>query len=1282
MALHQNEKRAVSRLAALPKLLVFALAALLAFSSVPTAALAEALDGSAQSDGELAWPDNIDELLDGANYVEGEVLAVVSAEAQAAVASVDGDDDAQANLNDLLADGEELFEASEASASLVLDGTEAAAAALSDLDDNDANAAGDDEPAVQVVLVRKEGASTKDLLEELAGDSRVICAEPNYTYQLEDDDVSDAGSNGGSDDGPADNGNSPASGTADSDTEAFTPATASQVAADSMPDLTKFQWSSSTDTSLLAGERGEDVDANIPSWSTSEENAGGIVCVMDSGIDYTHPDLASSMADLSDIATTIGGGQYGINLTNENDGGDPTNVMDLNGHGTHVAGIIAASWDGHGTSGAANGVKLMSVKVGYETGSVDLSACVKGYAYVSSAIDAGADIRVINNSWGGVGSSVSINLAMTEVGRKGAVSVCASGNDGKDIDSYVLTPSGTATSPYTVVVDSINASGLPSSFSNYGAEKTDLFSPGAMIMSTVTQKRPSYMASVVNSLGTNAAYDSFDGSNASNGIEAYAGLGAEAMTEANKIDGADASSGYHFDEAGSLAVTGAQLKSADQGPEGDSVHRYAVTLKIPVKKSELSKVALFGYSIVSENLWYPLVSTSLETVDEEGNVFMTGGNQTVRAASGIGWSSCTVNLAESCAGGMQLLWHQDGSADADSGYVVVSLMLQNQGGEPTDDEKVYIDCVGLGSTTVPYALMSGTSMASPLAAGAAAVCSTKVDQSLPASERALQLVSLLKSCTTEGEAFEGKCTSNGVLDLSKLEERSAAQPVISDLDLEETASQNYIAITGSYFGEKAGNVTVGGYDAEVVSWGANAVRVKAPEGLTSGKREVTLTTSESRSCRKTMVVRFVTNVPDGDVPLYEEDVSLEGADFADATYTTQLIGLDSYIYAFPQSKLLNDDVSTNLAFRAFWRYDTKAGTWEDMGKLPMLDDSNSGNCYGSVSLALWEGKILMLARGVDDSMTKQGLFCYDPATNAWELLEKEGANIPFGASIVNAGGTIVAVGGSKDVVIPEDYDVESSLTEDNIATVDMETGELTVVGSLVAGRTNFHLGMGEPIQLAASGSTIYVAGGIQMSRGKFVSADLPAERLVRQADGTYVAESLEDELPSTHYYHDYSCGVAAGTDGAAFAALKADEGDEDTYTVSNDGGSSVALGKKAADVPLAYATALAYHGKLYVMGVDEFNGGLSVMRATSFSTPAHPAGELAKADPEPSPDPDPEPSPEPTPSGEDGDGTSRLPQTGDPVNVALPVVLLLVAALLISLSALLKKRGKGEERQG
>ncbi len=1297
MTLRKNDGHHVPRFKNLRKLPTIALAALLVFSGVPTAAIAESCENS-QEDGELSWPDNIGELLQGASYVEGEALAIVSAEAQAAAAALDGGENvAQNSSGDLLASGEELFGASEASASLVLDGDEASAAALTNLDDGNASGDEDGEPAVKVVLVRKQGANTKELLEELAGDSRVLYAEPNYSYELEDDDDvatataalssgessdvsadgNDASVSGGNDSGDAASDNdalgSDGSSATEGVTKAFSPAASSQVSADAMPDITNYQWSSTKDMSVLAGERGEDADVNVPSWNTNEENAAGIVCVMDTGIDYTHPDLVDSMADLSDVAASVGGGANGINLTIENDA-DPANVMDQNGHGTHVAGIIAASWNGSGTSGAANGAKLMSVKVGFETGSVDLDACVRGYAYISSALDEGVDIRVINNSWGGVGTSVCINLAMNEVGRKGAVSVCASGNSGKSIDSYILTPSGAATSPYTVIVNSTNPSGLPSSFSNYGAEKTDLFSPGAMIMSTVAQKLSSYMAAIVDSLDANAAYDSFDGQSASGGVEAYAGFGAEAMTEQNKIDGADESSAYHFDERGSLAVTGAQLKSADQGPQGSLAHRYAVTLKIPVKQSELSKVALFGYTIVSENIWYPMVSTSLETVDGEGNVTMVSGNQTVRAASGIGWSSCTIDLSKACTEDAKLLWHQDGSDDADSGYVVVSLLLQNQSGEPADDEKVYIDCVGLGNTTIPYAIMSGTSMASPLAAGAAAICSTKVDRALSASERALQLVSLLKNCTTESDVFEGKCTSNGVLDLSKLENRSEAQPTINSLALEETSSQSYIIIDGACLGESCGAVTVGGYDAEVVSWSAASVKVKVPEELTSGKREVALTTSEGRSCRKSMVVRFVIDPPANDVPLYEQTVSLAGADFADNTYTTQLIGLDDYIYAFPQSKLLTAEDSTNMAFRTFWRYSTKTGVWENMGELPALGEAQSTRHYGSVSLALWEGKILMLGRADGDSLTSQGLFCYDPATKTWEKLEKAGANIPYGAAIVNADGTIVAVGGSKDVVIPEDYDVESTLESDNIATVNMETGEVTVVGSLVAGRTNFHIGMGEPIQLAASGATIYVGGGIQMRSGKLASDNLPVERLVKQDDGTYAAESLTESLPATHYFHDYSFGLAAGTDGGVFASLKVDKGDEDTYTVANDTGTSVALGKKAADTPLAYATALAYHGKLYVMGVDEFNGGLSVMRATSFSTPAHPAGELTKTDPEPTPEPAPQPDPAPQPEPGGGTDGSRLPQTGDVSSTAMSVAMSLLAAGLVVLALVVRKK--------
>ncbi len=1255
------------------KFIAVLVSAVMAVSLCP---IANAYAGTEQ-EAESHWYDNIDQMLDAGNYVEGEAIAVVSAGAEAATASLDESDAVSADPSGLLAESENIMDASASSASLVLDSDLERSAQAASLGDGGDGSNTVEEPAVQIVLVKKEGVSTRDLLQQLAQDARVVSAEPNYVIQIADSGVSKGtisdqgtdGDNGNSVNGDSLEGN--ASAVSDEyaqdhepnagenaialasdegsdqdadDTYRFEPSKPSQIASSDMPDITNYQWGNTGGAdNVLTGSKENGSDAQVPGWNEDADNADGIVCTVDTGIDYNHADLKDNMVDLSAYAGKIGGGKYGINTSN--DGSDENDPMDVSGHGTHVAGIIAAQWDGNGTSGAAKGVQLMSVKIGTDSG-MSLEAALKGYAYISRALDAGLDIRVINNSWGADGTTVALNLAMTEVGKKGAISVCASGNDARDIDSYTLTPTGTSTSPYAIIVNSSSANGEASLYSDWGKECTDLYAPGAMIMSTICQTKSTYMPWLsFGSVSNNVAYDTFDGYGK---VEVYAGYGTDAVQEQNKVN-SDGGHDYHFDTSGSISITGKQLKTADQGATANAKHRYAVTLKIPVAKSDLERVSCFGFSTTADKTDFSVVSTHYEAVGESGGAeFIQDQTSTARAISNIGWESASVNFKDSLgwANYDQLVWHPSSNqADSDDGYMLVSLMFETQSDSLSDDERVYLDCVGLGSTLAPYSLMNGTSMASPLAAAGAAICSTEIDRGKPSSERALELVSLLKSCTAQKSQFEGKCTSNGILDLSKLNDRSEAQPVITGTTLEEGEDANYIAIEGAYFGDSTGAVTVAGYPAQVVSWSGSSVKVEVPSEVTSGKREVVLTTASGKSCRDTMVLRFTENVPEGDVPLFEESISLDGLDFANQVQSTQLIGLNGYIYAFPQLKALNKDFGSNLSFHSFYRYCIDTGTWEDMGSLPKVvvgrSDTHKGwglDNYGTVSLALWEGKLLMLARTSDDETLKyQFLFSYDPDTNEWTQLEQAGKNIPLGASIVNVEGTVMAIGGCSTAATEADPDAETSLESDNIASVDMQTGEVKPLGSLNSARHNFGSSKGQLMQVAASGSTIYVTNGVCLNRNMVVSNNLPSERLVKQADGTYKAETLTEVLPETRFYYDYSVGLAAGTDGAAFSSLKVTEGDEDTFLVGNSASTATTFGKKAYDTPLSYATSLAYHGKLYTMGLDEFDGGSAVMRAAAFNTPEHPAGELSG---DPTPDPSPSPEPEPA-SYSDGDGNAK-----------------------------------------
>ncbi|MEG0218302.1 MAG: S8 family serine peptidase, partial [Raoultibacter sp.] len=176
-------------------------------------------------------------------------------------------------------------------------------------------------------------------------------------------------------------------------------------------------------------------DVNLAGWNgtASNSNPQQVIAVIDSGIDYDHPDLNGVMADMS-AYSALGFGKYGVNLVSEDTVYDSKTPMDEYLHGTHVAGIIAAEWNGQGTSGIANGVKLVSIKVGGKNSS-SIAAALKGYELLARAMGQGLDLVATNNSYGSSGGSAKmLSIAVAKLGELGAVSAFASGNDGVDVD--------------------------------------------------------------------------------------------------------------------------------------------------------------------------------------------------------------------------------------------------------------------------------------------------------------------------------------------------------------------------------------------------------------------------------------------------------------------------------------------------------------------------------------------------------------------------------------------------------------------------------------------------------------------------------------------------------------------------------------------------------------------------------------------------------------------------------------------------------------------------------
>ena len=241
------------------------------------------------------------------------------------------------------------------------------------------------------------------------------------------------------------------------------------------------------------GQGGGTVDADIDAteaWQVSTGSRDVIVGVVDSGIDYSHPDLITNMwvnpgeiagNGIDDDGNGFVDDVHGYDFAN--DDGDP---FDDNGHGTHCAGTIGGVGNnGIGVTGVNWEVSLMGLKFLDAAGSGSTSDAIQAINYATMMrTQYGQNVRVTNNSWGGGGSSNAMRQAIDAGAEADILFVAAAGNDGSDNDAYPQYPAS-YTSDAVLAVAATNRNDALAGFSNYGVTSIDLAAPGAGIVSTV-----------------------------------------------------------------------------------------------------------------------------------------------------------------------------------------------------------------------------------------------------------------------------------------------------------------------------------------------------------------------------------------------------------------------------------------------------------------------------------------------------------------------------------------------------------------------------------------------------------------------------------------------------------------------------------------------------------------------------------------------------------------------------------------------------------------------------
>ena len=294
------------------------------------------------------------------------------------------------------------------------------------------------------------GVSVAEAMAALAKDERVAFAEPNNTYGLPEVVEGDA--------------------------------VATEGAITNDPQVGSLYGLHNT--GQTRGTADADIDAP-EAWAThtgrTQAQGGTLLAVIDTGIDYNHPDLQNNVWSnpgeipgdgIDNDGNGVVDDVHGYNAYDNS--GDP---MDGHSHGTHCAGTIAAEGNnGVGVAGVNHHANLMGVKIFNDAGRTSAAAIIRGIQYSTKM---GA--RITSNSWGGGRANEGIKQAFAE---SPALHLMAAGNSGTDNDSRPHYPSSYDL-PNKIAVAATDHNDNLANFSCYGATSVDIAAPGVNILSTV-----------------------------------------------------------------------------------------------------------------------------------------------------------------------------------------------------------------------------------------------------------------------------------------------------------------------------------------------------------------------------------------------------------------------------------------------------------------------------------------------------------------------------------------------------------------------------------------------------------------------------------------------------------------------------------------------------------------------------------------------------------------------------------------------------------------------------
>jgi len=235
------------------------------------------------------------------------------------------------------------------------------------------------------------------------------------------------------------------------------------------------------------GQAGGLIDADIDApeaWDYRTGNDSMVIAVIDTGVAYNHPELAGNIylntAEVAGDGIDNDANGYIDDIRGWDFAYNDNDPMDVHGHGTHVAGTIAARGNNSlGVTGVMWNAKIMPIKFLNNSGSGLLSNAILAINYATNQ-----GVKITNNSWGGGPYSQALYNTIQAAGQAGALFVAAAGNAGANADINPMYPAAYNLANIISVASTTRTDSL-SGFSNYGAVSVDLGAPGSDIYSTM-----------------------------------------------------------------------------------------------------------------------------------------------------------------------------------------------------------------------------------------------------------------------------------------------------------------------------------------------------------------------------------------------------------------------------------------------------------------------------------------------------------------------------------------------------------------------------------------------------------------------------------------------------------------------------------------------------------------------------------------------------------------------------------------------------------------------------